>query len=123
MEVSLRSTEDSDFSDSEKAIFNVLKATLQYPADAQLKGIKLASDVKFFYKSTNLQSNNSEILWDVWAVILDIVYCVPPGHPWQTSLIQSLDNLRKLESSILEHGDERDVSNIHPIKDLELIKF
>lgn len=118
MEINLQSIEYAEFSDSEKAIFNVLKATLQCPADAHLKGIKLADDINFFCKSANNPSNIGEILWNVWAVILDVVRCVPPGHQWHISLIQSLENLRKLEGPVLEQEGGKNVSNRYLMGDL-----
>ncbi|RDL35973.1 uncharacterized protein BP5553_06585 [Venustampulla echinocandica] len=48
MEISLRSIDFSHFTDSERAIFNVLRVTLQYPANPQVKGAKLADDISFF---------------------------------------------------------------------------
>ncbi|KAI1497274.1 hypothetical protein F5X99DRAFT_421456 [Biscogniauxia marginata] len=64
MKDNLRSVEDSDFTDSERAIFY---------------SVKLADDITFFCKSAEGES-----------VILDVVCYVPPGHLWQVSLIQSL---------------------------------
>ncbi|KAB2569556.1 hypothetical protein DBV05_g11770 [Lasiodiplodia theobromae] len=51
MEIDLQPLEEIDFTNSERAIFNVLKATLQYPANPQTKGLKLADDIDFFCKS------------------------------------------------------------------------
>ncbi|KAK0647223.1 hypothetical protein DIS24_g7919 [Lasiodiplodia hormozganensis] len=92
MEIDLQPVEEIDFTNSERAIFNVLKATLQYPANPQVKGLKLADDIDFFCKSAEGEGAVSAILWDVWGVMVEIVYRIPPGHPWQVSLVQSLDN-------------------------------
>lgn len=99
MEIDLQPVEEIDFTNSERAIFNVLKATLQYPANPQTKGLKLADDIDFFCKSAEGEGAVSAILWDVWGVIVEIVSRIPPGHPWQTSLVQSLDTLRRRDGS------------------------
>lgn len=111
MDVSLQSVEDVNFADSERAIFNVLKATLQYPANPQAKCAKLADDINFFCISREKDVDVGEILWEVWSVVIDIVYCIPSGHLWQDSLVQSLDSLRQRDGAILEYDEVRDASN------------
>lgn len=107
MEIDLQPVEEIDFTNSERAIFNVLKATLQYPANPQIKGLKIADDIDFFCKSAEGEGAVSAILWDVWGVIVEIVSRIPPGNPWQTSLVQSLDTLRRREGSASPHNDVR----------------
>lgn len=89
----------------------MLRATLQYPANPEAKGSKLVQDVDFFCKSSENISHLSEVLFDTWLVILDIVRCVPPGHEWQESLIQAVDGLRRRDCVILEQDDVRDLPN------------
>jgi len=91
--VGLQSVGDLELTAAERAIFNVLKATLQYPVDAKAKGAKLADDIDFFSKS----AEGGPGLWYVWVVVLDIACCIPPGHSWQDSLLRCLDNLRQRE--------------------------
>lgn len=100
MDVNLQSLENIDFSHSERAIFNILKATLQYPANPQAKGAKLANDITFFFKSPEEDDCIENILWEVWAVIIDIACCIPSGHLWQESLVQSLNSLRQRDGFI-----------------------
>jgi hypothetical protein len=94
--VSLKFVEDLDLTALERPIFNVLKATLHYPADAHNKGRKLADDIDFF----NRVAKPGNELCDVWVVLLDIVCCIPPEHSWQESLLQCLDNLRQREGPV-----------------------
>lgn len=101
VKANLQSVEDIEFTASERAIFNVLKATLQYPANPETKAGKLAADIEFFCKSAEGAAAVDELLWYIWAVIVEIAQQIPPAHPWQVSLIESLDNLRQRHGSIL----------------------
>lgn len=107
MEINLQPVKEIDFTNSERGIFNVLKATLQYTANPQIKGLKLADDINFFCKSVEGEGAVSAILWDVWGVIVEIVSRIPPGHPWQVSLVQSLDTLRRRDGSASAHNEVR----------------
>lgn len=92
MEINLRFAQYKTFTELGRAIFNVLKATLQYPAEPQTKALKLADDIKFFHESAH---ETSDADWVTWCVVLDIACCIPPDRPWQDSLVQSLDTLRQ----------------------------
>ncbi|TGJ84680.1 hypothetical protein E0Z10_g4079 [Xylaria hypoxylon] len=115
MEPSLQSVGDIDLTPSERAIFNVLSATLQYPAKPQAKGVKLADDIYFFCNSLDEGDNVSETLWEVWSVVLDIAACIPPGHLWQDSLVLALDSLHKQDVAISKHDESllwKDLPNL-----------
>lgn len=107
MEAKLNPIDDVDLTDSERAIFNVIKVTLQYPANPQVKGVKLADDMFFFCESVEEERGIGKILWDTWAVLVEIIHYIPPGHPWQVSLIQSLKSLRQRDVSISENDKVR----------------
>ncbi|KAI1772962.1 hypothetical protein F4818DRAFT_424505 [Hypoxylon cercidicola] len=99
MEPNLQYVEDR-VEDIEKSIFNVLKATLQYPTIPQAKAAKLAHDIVFLDET----DGSGETLWDVWFLILDMAACIPPGHEWQDSLLQSLGILCKRDQPIAKHS-------------------
>ncbi len=84
--------------DDERIAFNVLKATFQYPTTTKVKAAKLAEDIKFliqpYVEGEHFSSQDSLI--SLWNLILRIVWCLPPGHPWQDSLVQSLRGLGQL---------------------------
>ncbi|KAI1409448.1 hypothetical protein F5Y13DRAFT_181956 [Hypoxylon sp. FL1857] len=103
MEISLDCAEEVDFTALERAIFNVLKATLQYPGNPHAKTEKLANDIIFFCESSLEAVNVSEVLWDTWSVIVEIIFCVPPDHPWQDCIIGCLSSLRNRDDAIPKH--------------------
>lgn len=100
MDVDLQSLEKIQFSSRERAIFNILKATLEYPANSQAKSELLVEDIIFFCEPVEDGVEPVNILWELWAVIIDIASCIPPGHSWQESLVQSLNSLRQRNSTV-----------------------
>ena len=104
MDISFQSVNVIEYQDSERAIFNVLKATLQFPASQQAKSAKLTEDFIFICRSQEESPSIDAILWEVWAVVIDIAQCIPPDHPWQNSLVQSLESLRERDDTVLENG-------------------
>lgn len=92
---------DADESALRQAILNVLKATLEYPANPDIKAKKLTLDIIFFCTAVE---DNAIPFWEIWPVVLTIASRIPPGHEWQTRLSLSLENLRNPESFI--SGDD-----------------
>jgi hypothetical protein len=109
MEPNLQAVEATNFTGSERAIFNVLKATLQYPARPATKAAKLVDDIRFFCKSAEDDGGgyDDEILWDVWSVVIDLVCYMPPDHPWQDSVVQALSSLHQRDDAISEQNKVR----------------
>ncbi|KAL8904591.1 MAG: hypothetical protein Q9171_006996 [Xanthocarpia ochracea] len=115
MDIDLQSVEEINLTHSERAIFNVLQATLQYPASPQAKCAKLADDIEFCCGSREGGIDVGEILWEVWSLVIDIACCIPPGHSWQDSLVQSLDNLRRRDGAIPQYHEStswKDLPNL-----------
>ncbi len=84
--------------DDERLAFNVLKATFEYRTTTKVRAAKLAEDIKFliqpYVEGKNCASQGSLIF--LWDLILRMVWCLPPGHPWQDSLVQSLRGLGQM---------------------------
>lgn len=101
MDASLQSVE-ADFLDYKRPIFDVLKATLQYPIRPDAKATRLADGMVFIITYRTEGVAFCAITWRVWSLLLEIVGCVPPDHPWQDSLVQGLDSLRQREAGLQE---------------------
>ncbi|KAJ4177149.1 hypothetical protein NW767_015218 [Fusarium falciforme] len=99
----LLSVQDADLAKSERAIFDVLQATLCFPASTPVKAAKLADDFVFFCRSKgdNEPSAAATILWDAWSVLIDVAACLPPGHPWQACLVQAINTLAERDDTLL----------------------
>lgn len=100
MDIDLQFVEARNLESYERAVLNVLKATLQYPADPQRKAEKLASDIVFFCQAEKGADEVDALLWSIWSIIIDVACCIPPGHPWQDSLIACLDILRRQDGAV-----------------------
>ena len=88
--------------DYERPSFDVLKATLQYPAPPDAKAAKLADDIRFICRSHDDGRVVGPDLMDVWFTVIDVASCVPPDHPWQISLARAVDTLRGLGDTVVE---------------------
>ena len=99
--------EDLGLSTTGQAIFEALKSTLQNNADSQARYVRLADDIEFFYNSREEGSDSGVILEETWNVIIEIACHLPSGHPWQDSLVQSLDDLRRRDNVAQEATEVR----------------
>ncbi|KAL9612021.1 MAG: hypothetical protein Q9167_003347 [Letrouitia subvulpina] len=103
--VSLQPVDLTDFTDLERAIFVILRATLHYLSTPQTKSAKIADDIIFFCKAQDIALGS--ILWQVWSVLIEIIYFIPSDHEWQYSLVQALVILRQLADPIVDNGKVR----------------
>ncbi|KXJ90547.1 hypothetical protein Micbo1qcDRAFT_234486 [Microdochium bolleyi] len=91
-ELNFDAAEYPDQPESELIALAMLKATLAFPvSDAQVKGVKLAADIRFC---------NEEPIADtalLWFLVLDVASCIPPDHPAQASLVNAIHHLRTSE--------------------------
>lgn len=98
---SVEETEDTQW-DVDHRVFHILKATLEFPASAELKGAKLAQDIVFVFEAAG-----GDGAWDVWNRILEIVQCAPPHHAYHESLLEAIKLLHVREGPIWKNNDVR----------------
>lgn len=85
--------DDNSFDDElTRSLFNVLKATLEYPASRCAKARKLVIDMLYFCVASDDDAAN---FFDIWHVFFDIISYIPPDHEWQLCLGDALDILRQ----------------------------
>ncbi|KAK0703929.1 hypothetical protein B0T26DRAFT_794384 [Lasiosphaeria miniovina] len=112
MDISLKAIKDCAFSEYERQIFHVIKATLQSRAKTAAKSTKIAQDIAFFCISQDEGVDVGETLWNVWAVVVEMASRIPAGHAWQDSLVLGLDVLREQDGAVLpadeDDEDEKD---------------
>ena len=111
----LQPFEESDGLYCEDAMFNVLKATIQFPATPQAKAAKLADDMKFFYNCTENPDGGVDVMW---MAVFYLAHCIPSDHEWQDSLLQSIHILQLRGGNV---SDEDEVSNVHLTMPLEIL--
>lgn len=106
MEVSLEGVvRGSALNGSCRAILNLLKATIQYPADTNVKAAKLADEIKFICQAAYGRGDSvGGVLLYVWWMIIEISQCIPPDHPWQDCLVEAIWCLRQQEGTVPSMG-------------------
>ena len=98
---------EAGLSDHERPLFNILKATLSYPATPEAQGAKLAEDIRFVCAARDDGCDVGAILMQLWHQVIDIASCVPPNHPWQISLALAVVTLQGREDSVVENDEVR----------------
>lgn len=105
MGIHLPRSEDLDHDEFERPMYNLLRATLQYPADTELVAAKLAEDIKFICQAEDQKDGVKGSIFFIWTIVIDIARCVPPDHPWQDCLVRAIDNLRQREGAVPGMGE------------------
>ncbi|KAI1116736.1 hypothetical protein F5Y14DRAFT_406422 [Nemania sp. NC0429] len=105
MEMDLPSSEDLEHDAFERPMYNLLRATLQYPADTESLAAKLAEDIVFICQAEAQKEGVKGFLFFIWTIIIDIARCVPPDHPWQDCLVRAIHHLRQREGIVPGMGE------------------
>lgn len=91
-----------------KKTLDIIFATLELPASAEVKGKKLAEGLLLLHEG----NITLERLWAAWATFVHFSAFIPPRHPWQDAMIlcmqhvaehqhQSVCSARKAPPSVL----------------------
>ncbi|KAI0154521.1 hypothetical protein GGR57DRAFT_465953 [Xylariaceae sp. FL1272] len=89
-----QSLEAQDLTDDEKPMFDVLKASLLYPSTDAVRAKRLADDIIFFCHSANGDEEYEGILTIAWALIFDMICCIPPDHAWHDCWVNAIKELK-----------------------------
>ena len=87
-----QSIEQSNDIESQRVIFHFLEDCLRNPADSHQNATKIVEEFRAYLKAHS--DDVSLAFWDLWMVLLDIVWVVPPDHPWQDTLVEMIQLLR-----------------------------
>jgi hypothetical protein len=101
-----------DLTQSEADVLSILNEALASQADPASASADLARSLREYISSQGSESLEiaADVLWDLWAILLDVVRIVPVDHPWLEVLIAAVDDLRQQGGPVAGSGD---VSN-HP---------
>jgi hypothetical protein len=97
MDNDLRHLENPNATTLQKAIFNVVRGILLYPASIEAKAQKLADSLIFFCEGANPDLDVSDIFNALWGWLIPIASDLPPGHEWHQALIIALQKVRERE--------------------------
>lgn len=93
----LKSLDGATFEPSERAVLNMLKGVLEYPATVEARGAKISNDILHFYLDNTPDVEVSGMLFALWGVWLEVVSYIPHGHEWHQCLALAIDTVRQDE--------------------------
>ncbi|KAK4099128.1 hypothetical protein N658DRAFT_508970 [Parathielavia hyrcaniae] len=79
---------------SQTDVLRILEGALNSNGDLATAAAKLADDLRQFFISSESEQTASALLWDLWAVLLNVVRIVPIEHPWHAALVAAVEGLR-----------------------------
>ncbi|WQF76759.1 Putative oxopyrrolidine biosynthesis cluster protein G [Colletotrichum destructivum] len=80
---------------SQDKIFGILQTHLQSGGKTSTSSSQLADAIRQLSAKTSSGDAASGFLWDLWMVVVDLAYLIPPDHPWQDKLIGAIQTLRQ----------------------------
>ncbi|KAH9890265.1 hypothetical protein F4778DRAFT_785422 [Xylariomycetidae sp. FL2044] len=86
-----REMEAEELYEDEKVMFDVLKATLNYPSKPEILARKLADDIIFFCMLAREDEGYRAILSIAWNLIFDMISYILPDHKWQDVWAHALE--------------------------------
>lgn len=96
---------------TEPALFNLFRATLQYPIRVEDQARKLCMDIDFLIADSFLVPDEEvdheyrTPIDNIRNVILVLSCYLPPDHSWQDALVLAVETLRKREGEMVP-GDK-----------------
>jgi hypothetical protein len=101
-----------ELTQGEADVLRILNEVLTSEVDPATASANLARSLREHISSQASGSLGiaSELLWDLWAILLEVVGTVSIDHPWHEVLIAAVDNLRQGGGAVAASGDV----NNHP---------
>jgi hypothetical protein len=90
---------DGVYRRNQRAIFNMLRGVLEYPASIEARAAKIASDSLFLVNDAEPDTATGAAFLHLWDVVLSMVTQIPAGHDWQQTLVLALDTIRQREGA------------------------
>jgi hypothetical protein len=100
MDVNLEPIATLNLSETERRLFNSIQTSLQSPLNPEPRAQKIAGDIQLLCDEANSQADLSAILGDLWAVLVELAYLLPPDHPWQDILVGAVETLRAQDGEV-----------------------
>ncbi|KAI1172044.1 hypothetical protein F4777DRAFT_23646 [Nemania sp. FL0916] len=104
-----QSLEAEGLNDTEKPMFDVLKASLSYPTTDHELANRLADDIVYFCRSAIGDDVYGGILTNAWVLIFDMICCIPSDHAWQDCWVNAIKELKGRETLPARNSDSYDL--------------
>lgn len=89
-----------ELSETERRLSTSIKSSLQSTLDPERKAQKIAEDIQLPCDETNSQADLSAILADIWALLVELAYLLPPNHSWQDTIAGVVNELRARDGGV-----------------------
>ncbi|KAI0518003.1 hypothetical protein F5B22DRAFT_87629 [Xylaria bambusicola] len=90
--------EGEGLTESEKSIFDVFRASLQFPDAPDVLAQRLSDDIVFFCNSAEADEDPEAILGWAWDMMFEMITYIPPHHVWQDIWVDALKILKSREN-------------------------
>lgn len=94
-EINLRTVEEQNTTESQKIIFEVLQKYMRNAKNIHINSSELADAIQQLGATKPSRDDASGFLWDLWMVVIDLAYLIPPDHLWQDILTDAIQTLQK----------------------------
>ncbi|TEA11001.1 hypothetical protein C8034_v008283 [Colletotrichum sidae] len=123
--IDLQSVDQSTTSDSQRVILSLVKQPLVSTQDSANRSTAIADGLRRLGASQPSEGQVEGFLWDLWMVMVDVAYLVPPDHPWQDVLVEAVKNLQQTGGRVgTQDNDEPFLwSNLPKLNDYLLDKW
>ncbi|GJD05288.1 hypothetical protein ColKHC_14113 [Colletotrichum higginsianum] len=80
-EIDLSILEERDATESQKEIVEILRAHLHGEGSRHTSSSELADAIQQLGATRPSRDAASDFLWDLWMIVVDFAYLIPPDHP------------------------------------------
>ncbi|KAK1980877.1 hypothetical protein LZ30DRAFT_782422 [Colletotrichum cereale] len=94
-EINLETVAEQNTTESQREIFDVLQHHLQSANNTHQDSSALTTAIQQLAAAQPSRDVASGFLWDLWMVVVDLAYLIPPDHPWQDTLTGAIQTLRR----------------------------
>ncbi|KAK6210009.1 hypothetical protein QIS74_11593 [Colletotrichum tabaci] len=100
-DINLGTVGEQTATESQEKIFRILQTHLQSGENTSTSSSELADAIQQLGATKSSRDAASGFLWDLWVVVVDLAYLIPPDHPWQDTLIGAIQTLRQTGGLII----------------------
>ncbi|WAO95451.1 Hypothetical protein NCS54_01307400 [Fusarium falciforme] len=83
--------------ESTQNLLDVIQAGLGRPCDVSTKAAALADDIRTLGAARRDIGEASEFIEELCGVVVCVAFLLPPGHPWQDTFVQTMQNVQQTD--------------------------
>lgn len=107
--INLKRPIDLNEPESTQNLLDVIQAGLGRPGDVSTKAAALADDIRTLGAARRDIGEASEFIEELCGVVVCVAFLLPPGHPWQDTFVQTMQNVQQTDGDY--ESDEDSLSD------------